>query len=193
MQQAATLGVIRSEATPEVPARVATCILPPSATREPHQIPIFAIFMRMGLVPPFSDIFLVILEAYGLKLLHLTPSAILDLTIFAYTCEAFVGVVPFVALFRHFFYPRACKEGWMGGGVTFYFRPRIKAAGYPKIVIKSKWEEWRAGWFLVEVPALSPLFQEPTELVMNEPSWTRLSMQDNDLDAGVNRLKLLHD
>ena len=74
MQQVASLGVIGSEAMPKAPARVATRILPPSAAREPHQVPIFTIFMRMGLVPPFSDFFQAILEAYELKLLHLTPT-----------------------------------------------------------------------------------------------------------------------
>ena len=127
----------------------------------------FGVFMRMGLVPPFSDFFLAILESYELKLLNLTPGAILDLTLFAYACEAFVGVAPFVALFRHDFYARVCKKGWMGGGVTFCFRPNIKAAGYHEIVIKSKWEGWRAGWFFVAVPAPSPLFDETTEVVMD--------------------------
>ena len=96
----------------------------------------------MGLVPPFSDFFLEILRAYDLKLLHLTPGAILDLSVFAYVCEAFVGVMPSVALFRHFFYPRVGKEGWLGGGVTFCFRQNVKQF-YPEMVVKSKWEEWR--------------------------------------------------
>ena len=129
MQLAATLGVAESEATPDALARVATRVFPPSVAREPNQIPIFSVFMRMGLVQPFLDFFLAILESYGLKLLNLTPGAILDLTLFAYACKAFVGVAPSVAFFRHFFYARACKEGWMGGGVTFCFRPNIKAAG----------------------------------------------------------------
>ena len=145
MQLAATLGVIESEATPEAPARVATHVFSPSAVREPNWIPIFGVFMRMGLVPPFSDFFLAILESYGLKLLNLTPGAILDLTLFAYAREAFVGVAPSMALFRHYFYARACKKGWMGGRVTFCFHLNIKAAGYLEIIVKSKWEEWRAG------------------------------------------------
>ena len=91
MQLAATLGVTKSEATPDVPARVATRVFPPSVVREPNQIPIFGVFMRMGLVPPFSDFFLAVLESFGLKLLNLTPGAILDLTLFAYACEAFIG------------------------------------------------------------------------------------------------------
>ena len=77
--------------------------------------------------------------------------------------------------------------------VTFCFCPNIKAAGYPEIVIKSKWEEWRAGWFLVEFPAPSPLFDEPTEVVTDQPSWTRLSCQDEELGTAVVRFKLLRD
>ena len=114
MRKAAHLGVIESGAMFDAPARAATEILLPSDTRRAEQIPIFDSFMQMGLVPPFSDFFLEILQAYGLKHLHLTPSAILDLSVFAYACEAFVGVEPSVALFRHFFYPRIGKDGWLG-------------------------------------------------------------------------------
>ena len=56
----------------------------------------------------------------------------------------------------------------MGGGVTFCFRPNIKAVGYPEITIKSKWEEWRAGWFLVEVPA--PSGRNPRSAATRNPS-----------------------
>ena len=118
--------------------------------------------MRIGLVPPFSDFFVEILRAYDLKLLHLTPGSILDLSVFAYAYEAFVGVMPSVALFRHFFYLRVGKEGWLGGGVTFCFRPNVKQA-HPEMVVKSKWDEWRNGWFLVVVPEALQHLQEPTE------------------------------
>ena len=114
-----------------VPARASIEVLPPSETREATQIPIFDTFMRMGIVPPFSDFLLEILGAYDLKLLHLTPGAILYLSVFAYACEAFIGVMPSVALFRHFFYPRVGKEGLLGGGVTFCFRSNVKQS-YPK-------------------------------------------------------------
>ena len=89
IQKAACLGVIGSVATPGTPARMATEVLPPSDTRTAEQIPIFNYLMQMGLVSPFSDFFLEILRAYGLKLLHLTPRTILDLSVFAYACEAF--------------------------------------------------------------------------------------------------------
>ena len=40
---------------------------------------------------------LVILEAFGLHMLHLHPNAVLILASFAYVCEAFVEVTPSVA------------------------------------------------------------------------------------------------
>ena len=88
-----------SQARGDTPAREATKVLPPAEHREPRQVPIFDIFVRMGVVPPFSDFLLEILQAYGLRLLHLTPGPILDLTVFAHACEAFVRVMPSVALF----------------------------------------------------------------------------------------------
>ena len=57
-----------------------------------------------GLVPPFSSFFYAILRHYGLHALHLHPNSILLMSIFAFYCEAFVGVMPSIALFRHFFY-----------------------------------------------------------------------------------------
>ena len=128
MRKAGHFGVMESVGADGAPAWKASEIFPPSATRTPTQIPIFDSFMLMGLVPPFSDFFMEILHAYKLKLLHLTPGAILDLAVFAYACEAFIGVMPFVALFRHFFYPRIGGQGWMGGSVTFCFRLNIKWA-----------------------------------------------------------------
>ena len=113
----ARFGAVASHVRGDMPAREATEVLPPAEVREPTQIPIFDIFVMMGLVPPFSDFLLEILQAYGLRLLHLTPGAILDLVVFAHACEVIVGLMPSVALFRHFFSPRVGKEGWLAGGV----------------------------------------------------------------------------
>ena len=47
-----------------------------------------------GLVPPFSEFFLAVLCQYNLQALHLHPNSVLLLAIFAYYCEAHVGVKP---------------------------------------------------------------------------------------------------
>ena len=62
-------------------------------------------FSMMGLLPPFSDFFMAVLEAFGLHMLHLHPNVVLILATFAHACKAFVSVMPSVALFRHFLTP----------------------------------------------------------------------------------------
>ena len=56
-------------------------------------------FSVMGLLPPFSDFFIAVLEAFGRHMLHLHLNAVLILATFAHASEAFVGVMPSVALF----------------------------------------------------------------------------------------------
>ena len=81
---------IRSDASPQQDGEVVT----------------FHDFCVMGLLPPFYDFFMVVLEAFGLHMLHLHPNAVLILAAFTHAYEAFVDVMPSMALFRHFFTPR---------------------------------------------------------------------------------------
>ena len=64
---------------------------------------IFLHTLYAGLVPPFSDFLLAILETYQIHLLHLHANSILILSIFAYLCEAYIGIRPSVELFRNFY------------------------------------------------------------------------------------------
>ena len=78
-----------------------------SDVREPEGstfFPFFSSSVAVGLVPPFSDFFYEVLDHYGLQALHLHPNSVLLLSIFAFYCEAFVGVMPSMALLCHFFY-----------------------------------------------------------------------------------------
>jgi hypothetical protein len=68
--------------------------------------PYFLHSVFAGLVPPFSHFFYAVRNHYGLHALHPHPNSILLLLIFAFYCKAFVGVMPSVAMFRHFFYLR---------------------------------------------------------------------------------------
>ena len=63
--------------------------------------PFFVSAIAAGLVPPFSKFFFSVLRHYKLQALHLHPNSVLLLAIFAYYCEAHVGVQPSVALLRH--------------------------------------------------------------------------------------------
>ena len=41
--------------------------------------------------------------AYGFHLLYFTPNAMATMAIFAHLCENFIGVMPNVDLFQHYF------------------------------------------------------------------------------------------
>ena len=127
-------------------------------------------FSVMGLLPPFSYFFLAILEAFGLHMLHLHPNVVMIMASFAYSCEAFVGVMPFVALFRHYFVPHLGKSKWIVGGVTFCLR-RSAAHQYPELKLKSRWGEWRHNWYLVSEESLSPHLLLPTSPAEYRNCW----------------------
>ena len=68
-------------------------------------IRVFSCFLILGLVPPMSHFFQAVMAAFSLHLAQLHPNALLGLAIFQHFCETFVGVLPSIALFRHYFYP----------------------------------------------------------------------------------------
>ena len=49
---------------------------------------IFHDFCAAGLIPPFSEFFMAVLEAYKLHMLHLHPNVVVTLSLFTYVCEA---------------------------------------------------------------------------------------------------------
>ena len=120
------------------------------ATDEPAQgdAVIFHDFCAAGLVPPFSEFFLAVLETYGLHMLHLHPNVVVLLSLFAYVCEAYVGVTPSIALFRHFFVPHMGRSRWVSGCVVFKLRPEAEAQ-FPEVATDRSEKEWRQNWYII--------------------------------------------
>ena len=103
--------------------------------------PLFVSAIAAGLVPPFSEFFLSVLNHYNLQALHLHPNSVLLLAIFAYYCEAHVGVRPSVALLRHYFYLRVsrgsitvCASFIVHGSSNAISKPGKRIEGF-----RSKW------------------------------------------------------
>ena len=74
-----------------------------SIDRIATEVPCFTDALWAGLVPPFSDFFNAVLSHYQIHLMHLSPESITLLSVFAFICDAMVGIPPSVALLRHFF------------------------------------------------------------------------------------------
>ena len=58
------------------------------------EIPIHLHALWAGLIPPFSNFFNVVLSHYQVHALHLDPQSIILLAVFAFVCEAMVGILP---------------------------------------------------------------------------------------------------
>src|SRR3954470_11503758 len=113
--------------------------------------PLFVSSITAGLVPPFSEFFLAVLRHYNLQALHLHPNSILLLAIFAYYCEAHVGVQPSVALLRHYFYLRTSKgsPSVCAGFVACGSSMAISNPG-------KRIEGFRSKWVLVDAGCVDP-------------------------------------
>jgi hypothetical protein len=119
--------------------------------------PFFLFSVFAGLVPPFSPFFLAILETYGIQAIHLHPKSVTLLAVFAYACEAWIGIKPSVVYFRHLFSLRSSGLNQSSGCISF-----IATAGTEGNFIDLKWmkkvEDFRSRWFFVDILKESELF-----------------------------------
>ena len=110
----------------------------------------FPFFLRCiyaGLVPLFSPFFRAILEHYHIHVLHLQPDSVTLLAIFAFACEAFLGVAPSVALFRHFFSLRISAEEQCSSCASFLAR---EGTIFFDMNWKKKVEDCRSRWVYMD-------------------------------------------
>ena len=93
------------------------------------EVRFFADALWAGLIPPFSTFFNVVLSHYQIHMMHLGPESITLLVVFAYVCEAMIGIPPSVALLRHFFSLRLSDPTQCLGCVSFFVVPETAASG----------------------------------------------------------------
>ena len=153
--------------------------------------PIFLHTLYAGLVPPFSDFLLAILEVYQIQLLHLHPNSILILAIFAYLCEAYIGIRPSVALFRSFYSLRSTAPGERLGCVSF----RIAAARSETYIpiawsgedavtkVTKKVDDFRKRWLFVDAKRTNPLLEVPEGPPTKWARWGSEEFEGSKLDA----------
>src|SRR3954471_3408367 len=135
--------------------------------------PLFASSIAAGLMPPFSEFFFSVLRHYNLQALHLHPNSVLLLVIFAYYCEAHVGVQPSVALLRHYFSlrvsrgsPSACASFIVYGGTIAISKPGKRIEGF------------RSKWVLADAGRIHPRLILPTEPPTSSGDWGRAELTD---------------
>jgi hypothetical protein len=71
---------------------------------------VFACHFPRGFGLPVSLFFRLLLDTFDLQPHHLGPNAILYIASFVTLCEGYLGMLPFVELFRKLFYLKALKN-----------------------------------------------------------------------------------
>jgi hypothetical protein len=119
--------------------------------------PFFLFSVFAGLVPPFSPFLLAILETYGIQAIHLHPKSVTLLAVFAYACEAWIGIKLSVGFFRHLFSLQSSGLNQSSGCISF-----IATAGTEGDFIDLKWmkkvENFQSRWLFVDILEESELF-----------------------------------
>ena len=144
---------------------------------EPANSTFFPFFLHSvysGLVPPFSRFFYAVLHHYGLHALHIHPNSILLLSIFAFYCEAFVGVRPSMPLLRHFFSLRMHDPTQRSGCVSFVLVHKNNML----MRDGKKVENFRHHWVLMSLKDAKPRLEEPKGLPEKTSAWSSAKLSD---------------
>ena len=124
------------------------------------EVPIFVEALWAGLIPPFSAFFNVVLEHYQIHMLHLDPQSVTLLAVFAFVCEAMVGIAPSVALLRHLFSLHLTGARQSSGCVGFQVMAATAGMGID-FQLPSSTSEFRTRWVFVDAGVLNPLLPAP--------------------------------
>jgi hypothetical protein len=141
-------------------------------------------FIRCGFLPPPSEFLLLILNFYGISLLHLNPNSITFLSIFVHLCEAYIGVVPFLDLFRFFYELWWMEPNRVSGCCGFRLRDGMKERYIP-LQCHSSRSQWRTRWFYLEIKELDPVLIVPEVQPDRSEDWTSKPPMTPSLQAFV--------
>ena len=120
------------------------------------EVRFFADALWAGLVPPFSAFFNAVPSHYQIHMMHLGPQSITLLAVFAYVCEAMVGIPPSIALLCHFFSLRLTDPSQCSGCMSFQAVPETAASGID-FGLPPSMSGFHERWLYVDVRVPNPL------------------------------------
>jgi hypothetical protein len=106
--------------------------------------------------------FNVVLASYVIFMVQLHLRAVAILAVFHNLWESFVGAMPSVAFFRHFFRPSAVHAEALARGVGFFLQCRLE-------------------WCLVRFPKWLDHVEDLDSPAATDPTWDLLRSRDDDL------------
>ena len=142
-----------------------------------------------------------ILDTYQIQLLHLHPNSILILSIFAYLCEAYIGIRPSVELFRNFYALRSTTSNEVAGCISFRVAD-TRSKNYIPIAwvgenavtkVMKKVDDFRKRWFLVDAKAKNHLLDMPVAPPKKWARWASEALEGPNLGEVYEGLRGLRD
>src|SRR3954468_21798576 len=103
-------------------------------------------------------------------MMHLGPESIALLSVFAFVCEAMVGIPPSVALLCHFFSSHLADPTQCSACVSFVALPETAASGIDFNLPLSP-AGFRERWLYIDVGVPSPRLVKPTSPDVPNSGW----------------------
>jgi hypothetical protein len=116
----------------------------------------FGSFFERGFNLPAGNFFRGLLYYYRLELVHLVPNFVTVVATFIHFCEAYLGIPPHFALWRHFFCVKSTgKRSGPVGAMMFNLTSGLKAE-WIDTDLPDNTAGWRSEWFYIvdQIPGL---------------------------------------
>jgi hypothetical protein len=128
---------------------------------------------------PAGDFLHGLLHFYHIELVHLAPNSITIIATFIHLCEAYLGIVPHIHLWRHFFELKKTGKGVVVGSVSFMLCRDMKSE-YIDLALPDNTFVWKQRWFYLDNPP--PALRERTGQIPSPgPEWTnQLATRDTE-------------
>src|SRR5438105_5175825 len=140
-------------------------------TANTGEIVVFEPFFYRGFSVPTNRFFRGLLHFYKIELVHLNPNSVLHIAAFIHLCEAYLGIEPHFALFRHLFQVMTRQKFGpvVVGGALIQLRHN-RSLKYIVLPLRDSLKGWHYRWFYVSNPhpALPAYIGRPSVL---EVSW----------------------
>ncbi|KAE8777000.1 hypothetical protein D1007_50281 [Hordeum vulgare] len=153
-------------------------------------VPLHINTLVSGILPPFLGILIAVLSHYQIHVLHLDPGSLVLLSPFAFLCEAFVGVTPFVALLRHFFFLELVSKEQCSG-YAFLKAANASVPGALDAELLPEAEGFQRQWVQVETVEAGAMFQPPSTPATLNRGWMREELNYPQLAPVLTRLEKL--
>lgn len=137
LEELAALGLIQKKALAEwrAPGEHRVPVL------NPGEIVLFVSFVCAGLCLPDSSFLHHFLHYFSISLHDFTPNGVLHITVFLHFCEAFLGILPSITLFRYFFHLKSQPKT-----DTTQFRQGKQKEFFDYTLVDSV-KYWHSEWF----------------------------------------------